>query len=172
MGEDGLAARLGQPKIVARDLLKLHKATYPRFWRWSQAIIDRAVLYGSVSTAFGWTLHTGVEVNPRSLMNFPMQANGAEMLRLACCYATEARLSVCCPVHDAILLEAPLDRLDEDVARLRFCMAKASRDVLGGFEIRTEAKCVRWPGRYTDPRGALMWERIMGLLNRLEREAA
>jgi DNA polymerase I len=172
MGEDGLAARLGQPKIVARDLLKLHKATYPRFWRWSQAIIDRAVLYGSVSTAFGWTLHTGVEVNPRSLMNFPMQSNGSEMLRLACCCAVEAGLSLSCPVHDAILLEAPLDRLDEDVARLRFCMAKASRDVLDGFEIRTEAKCVRWPGRYTDPRGAVMWERIMGLLNRLERQAA
>lgn len=51
-------------------------------------------------------------------------------------------------------------------------MAKASRDVLDGFEIRTEAKCVRWPGRYTDPRGTVMWERIVGLLNRLEREAA
>ena len=36
-----------------------------------------------------------------------MQANGAEMLRLACCFATERGVRVCAPVHDAILIEAP-----------------------------------------------------------------
>ena len=34
-------------------------------------------------------------------MNFPMQAGGAEMMRIAAIAATEAGIEVCCPVHDA-----------------------------------------------------------------------
>jgi hypothetical protein len=172
MSASGLAVRIGQPEIFARDLIAAHKSAYPRFWRWSQAAIDRAILYGSLHTAFGWTLHIGADVNSRSLQNFPMQANGAEMLRLACCYATEAGLAICAPVHDAILLEAPLERLEEDVARLRECMAQASRDTLSGFEIGTDAKLMRWPERYSDPRGKVMWERITSILERIKIEAA
>ena len=47
------------------------------------------MLTGKIETVFGWPLHVGAEVNARSLSNFSMQANGAEMLRLACCLATE-----------------------------------------------------------------------------------
>ena len=96
------------------------------------------------------------------------------MLRIACCLATEAGLEVCAPVHDALLLAAPLDRLDEDVARLRACMAEASRIVLAGFEIEHRRQAVRWPDRYADERGAEMWRRVMRLLGEAEgdREAA
>ena len=55
-----------------------------------------------------------------------MQANGAEMLRLACCLATEGGIEVCAPVHDAVLIAAPLYRLDEDVAAMRKAMREAS----------------------------------------------
>ena len=48
-----------------------------------------------------------------------MQANAAEMLRLACCLATERGLNVCAPVHDAILIEAPITSIDEHVAVLQ-----------------------------------------------------
>ena len=64
-------------------------------------------------TVFGWRVHVGPDANPRSLRNFPMQANGAEMLRLACCLATERGIEVCAPVHDALLICAPLDRLTQ-----------------------------------------------------------
>jgi DNA polymerase-1 len=59
--------------------------------------------------------------------NFPMQANGAEMLRLACCFGTENGIQIAAPVHDAILLMAPLDRLEEDITRMRGYMEQASR---------------------------------------------
>jgi hypothetical protein len=36
-------------------------------------------------------------------------------------------------------------------------MAEASRIVLAGFELRSEAKLVRYPERYSDARGAKMW---------------
>jgi putative transposase len=39
---------------------------------------------GSLDTVFGWRIQYHDEVNGRSQANYPMQANGAEMLRLAC----------------------------------------------------------------------------------------
>ena len=115
MGDVSLGHRVGQPPSQARELLTLHRRTYRTFWDWSDACLDYAHLHGSLYTTFGWTLHLGPQVNPRSLRNFPMQANGAEMLRLACCFATERGIRVCAPVHDALLIEAPLDDLESAV---------------------------------------------------------
>jgi hypothetical protein len=97
-----------------------------------------------------------------------MQANGAEMLRLACCLATERGIEICAPVHDAVLICAPLDRLDADIATMRAAMAEASRFVLAGFELGTDVKVVRWPDRYADPRGTEMWDRVCRLVEEVE----
>jgi DNA polymerase I len=175
MGEHGLALRIGQPPVVARDLLRAHRETYARFWQWSDHVVDRAVLTGSIYSCFGVVLHLSPGANPRSVRNFPMQANGAEMLRLACCLATERGVEVCAPVHDAVLICAPLDRLEQDVATTQAAFAEASRVVLNNFELRSEAKVVCFPNRYSDARGRRMWQETMSLVERAEasrREAA
>ena len=51
---------------------------------------------------------------------------------------------------------------------MRAAMAEASSTVLDGFELGTDAELVRWPDRYMDPRGAVMWETVMALLEGLE----
>jgi hypothetical protein len=165
MGEDALAQRIGQPPIHARELLRLHHETYPVFWRWSDGAVDHAMLIGSLYTVFGWRVRVSELSHERSLRNFPMQANGAEMLRLACCLATEQRIEVCAPVHDAVLICMPFDRLEAEVARMQQAMAEASRIVLNGFELGTDAHIVRYPDRYMDERGAAMWNRVMGLID-------
>ena len=96
-----------------------------------------------------------------------MQANGAEMLRLACCLATESGIEVVAPVHDAMMICAPLDRL-ADIKRTRAAMAEASRVVLDGFELRTDVHVFRYPDRYADKRGTEMWRRAMALLEEVE----
>jgi len=164
MGPDSLAARIGQPPIVGRQLIRLHQEAYSVFWRWSDSAVDHAMLSRSISTVFGWRVNTSPNCNPRFFRNFPMQANGAEMLRLACCLATERGIEVCAPVHDAVLIAAPLHRLDDDVATMREAMREASLIVLDGFELTTDVKVVRYPGRYEDPRGKEMWARVMGLI--------
>jgi hypothetical protein len=100
-----------------------------------------------------------------------MQANGAEMLRLACCLATEREIEVCAPVHDAVLICAPLDRLEDDVIRMRMAMAEASRIVLDGFEIGTDAIIIHHPDRYMDKRGRVMWDRVLSLVTREDAKA-
>jgi len=170
MSAEGLARRIGQPPIVGRDLMRAHHEINRPFWRWSDAVVDHAVLTGSLQTVYGWPIHVGGGFNARSLRNFPMQGNGAEMLRLACCYATEAGIEIGAVIHDAVLIVAKAEELEHQVARMRGCMAKASRDVLAGFELRTEATLVYHPDRYQDPRGTEMWQRVMQLIH--AREAA
>jgi DNA polymerase family A len=164
MGAYSLAMRIGQPVIVASDLLRLHRETYAVFWRWSDAVVDTAMSTNLLHSTFGWHLHIGENPNPRSLRNHLMQTNGAEMMRIAACLATERGIEVCAPVHDAFLICAPLDRLDEDIARMRQAMAEASRAVLGGFEIGTDVSITRFPDRYMDDRGKVMWARVLDLL--------
>jgi DNA polymerase I len=171
MGADALAQRIGQPPIRARGLLRLHHETYRVFWRLSDAAVDHAMLTGSLHTVFGWQVRVPAVSNERSLRNFLMQANGAEMLRLACCLATERGIEVCAPVHDAALICAPLDCLEADVARMQEAMREASRIVLDGFELGTDVKIVRYPDRYMDERGAVMWDRVMKLIDKQPLEA-
>jgi hypothetical protein len=167
MGPDSLARSLGQPPAYARELLRLHRETYPTFWRWSEAAVNHAMLRGWLQTVFGWQVQVGPRANPRSLANFPMQANGAEMLRLACCLATERGIAVCAPVHDALLVEGSVEEIQDVVAQTQAVMAEASRVVLAGFELRSDAKIVRHPERYSDPRGERMWKTVMGILAEL-----
>lgn len=164
MGPDGLSKKIGRPIPWARDLLDMHRKTYLKFWRWSDAAVDMAMLYGKVHTSFGWTLHQAGSLNQRTLRNFPMQANGAEMLRLACILASERGVRVCAPVHDALLIEAPVASLDETIHATRAAMAEASRLVLDGFVLRTDVSAYPHPLRFAAERGAQMWKTVMHLL--------
>jgi len=167
MGAESLARRIGQPAIYARELLALHRHTYRVFWAWSDAVLDYALLKGTVWSVFGWTLHIEANPNARSIRNFPMQANGAELLRLACCLATERGVRVCTPVHDALLIEAPLADLEAAIATTQQAMQEASEAVLGGFPLRSEVTQVGYPDRYSDARGQRMWDTVWDVIEEL-----
>ena len=95
-----------------------HRETYRQFWTWSDAIVDAAMLTGSLHTVFGWHMHLGEAPNPRSVRNFPMQANAAEVTaaRGLPCHGARDR-GVWRLVHDAFLICAPLDRLEPGYRR-------------------------------------------------------
>jgi hypothetical protein len=164
MGPESLAQRIGRPLPYARDLLRLHHDVYWRFWAWSDGAEMYAMLHNRLFTVFGWAVHVGQKANPRSLRNFPVQGAGAEMLRLACCLVTEEGINVAAPVHDALLIEASVDEIDETVARTQELMARASSIVLSGFELRSDAQVVHYPDRYMDVRGEAFWARVMTML--------
>ena len=167
LSAEGLALKLNVPPVRGRDLLRMHKETFRTFWQWSEAILNQALLGGELHTVFGWRMLTEPDPNTNSLRNFPMQANGAEMMRLACCLATERGIRLCCPVHDALLIEAPLDQIDGAVVTTQLAMKEASEIVLAGFSLRTDAKIIRYPDRYSDKRGELMWKTVCEMCGRL-----
>jgi hypothetical protein len=168
LSAEGLARKLNVPACRGRELLRMHQETFKSFWVWSDQIEAQAMLSGELQTVFGWTLHVGPAVNPRTLRNFPCQAHGAEMMRLACCLATERGLPICCPVHDALVCDEETNQIEDAVAGTQEAMREASEVVLPGFALRSEAKIVKYPARYVDKRGKAMWETISTLLNELE----
>ena len=141
---------------------------YPVYTKWAENIVDTGFMTSRLATVFGWPTRVSPTDRPTSLQNFPMQANGAEMMRIAACLATERGVRIAAPVHDAFLIEADADTADQEIAICRDAMAEASRLVLGGLEIRTDVQTIGWPDRYADKRGALMWSRVMGLLEAAE----
>jgi DNA polymerase-1 len=168
MQAQSLALRTGLSVIEAQDLLRRLAQTFPVFTAWAEHVVDVAQLTGHLSTVFGWTLRIENVQRTTSLRNFPMQGNGSELLRLAACLATERGVDVCAPVHDALLVEGDADRMSETVAVTQAAMAEASKVVLGGLEIPTDVDLIAWPERHTDPRGRVMWARVMELLERQE----
>jgi hypothetical protein len=130
----------------------------------------QGMLTGQLQTVFGWTLQVGPDANPRSLRNFPMQGNGAEMLRLACCLATERGIIVSAPIHDALVVEGAEEDIADVVTETQRAMREASEIVLAGFPLRTDAKIVRYPDRYLDDRGVKMWATVWRILDELKQE--
>jgi len=160
MGTRGLARQLGITFAEADDILRAHRSAFPRFWSWSDAVETRALLRKELQSVFGWRLQVGPDANPRSLRNFAVQANGAELMRLATILATEQGITVCGVIHDALMIEAPSSRLDEAIARTRAVMAEASAVVLDGLIVRTDVRVTRAPDRWREPRGATIWAAV------------
>ena len=121
MGERTLAVRINKPVVYARDLLRAHRATYRRFWEWSDGAVNMALFRGRLWTRFGWQTWTrhrkptdrdGGDPNIRSLSNFPCQGNAADMLRLAAGSPGNAGVMLDATIHDAVLIEAAADDID------------------------------------------------------------
>jgi hypothetical protein len=74
-------------------------------------------------------------------------------------------------VHDALLIEAPLDELEGVVRDTQEAMADASAAVLNGFRLRSDAKVIRYPDRYTDERGEHMWNSVWLTIRELTSES-
>jgi hypothetical protein len=168
MGARSLAGRMRLPEVYARELLLSHRQTFRDYWRWVERIQNQAMLTSRLTTIFGWQVNVSPGANWRSLRNFPMQAHGAELMRLAACLATERGVRVVAPVHDAFLVEAPsLVGIEMAIRDLRSAMDEASRVVLKGLVLRTEATIVRHPRRYQDPRGVVFWNLLMDVLGKV-----
>jgi DNA polymerase I len=165
LGPTGLAYRLGIGLPEAETLLEHHRRVFSMFWRWSDAACDFAQLHGELQAVFGWTLRIGPGVKLRTMRNFPMQANGSEMLRLACCFATEADIQLAAPVHDALLIEAAVADIEHAAAQTQQVMRLASERVLAGFALRTDVQIIRHPNRFIDERGETMWRWLLESLS-------
>ena len=172
LGVTSLARNLGISKAQAQRIIDQMAARYPVLNAWLQRVIVKAAHGVPIVCTLGWSLassgHPGEE---RSFLNFPMQANGAELMRLVIVRAGAAGLHLIGCAHDSFLIEAPSAEIEQAVSRLQEIMRQASRDLLGGFELRADCKprdIVRYPGRFIDKReledGMRHWNRLMTLI--------
>jgi hypothetical protein len=124
-----------------------------------------------METRLGWRLTITKETKITTLKNFLVQSTGAHMLQAACCSMTEAGIQVCAPLHDAVLIEAPERSIDSAVEEAKRLMTRTSEELLDGLSVRVDAKVVKYPGRYMDPRGERMWDVVGKVLRGLTLES-
>ena len=166
MGIKSLAQSAGVISEEARMLMRYHKRVFADFWAWSDEIVNKALRDKFLSSRLGWRINIKQEYfNERSIRNFYMQANGAEILRLSIIMGVEKGIKICAPIHDALLIESPVDRLEADTESMKMCMVEAGRQILDDFELRVDDGKVCFPDRYQDDRGIEMWRIVNGYLN-------
>jgi DNA polymerase I-like protein with 3'-5' exonuclease and polymerase domains len=166
MGVPALARGLNRHPLIASEIILRHQRTYPRFWAWRADMVTDAMLARRTESVFGWPLRITASPNQRTLYNFPMQAGGAEMIRLAAVRLIEAGITPCMLVHDAILLE---ETDPERIAQAKEIMRQAGRDTCGGFEIGVGVdvdQMLTGGARYADKRpvAQAMWATIEDVL--------
>jgi len=118
-------------------------------------------------SVFGWPLRISTSPNRRTLYNFPMQSNGAEMLRLAACRLCEVGIVPCMLIHDGLLIEA---KDMEQVEQAKDIMRAAGREVCDGLDIGVDTDQLLLNGaRYRDKREVAkkMWATMMRTLQEI-----
>lgn len=172
MGKYSLAVKIGRQAPYASELLHHHRRVYKKYWNWCEHVLNSTLLLRRISTCYGWQLYiTGQEEKGGvgTIKNFPCQATGAEILRVACILLMEHDIKIIAPVHDAILIECEEEGAAEVINQASKLMGDASEIVLGpGNRIRIEANIIKYPDRYSDPRGVDTWQRIMKILHEIE----
>ena len=147
-------------KIVHQNLEKI----YPSYWNWIDRERIKAGITKRMSSPLGWKIPVTPETKDNLLLDFPMQAACADILRLATCYMLDEGIAVCAMIHDAVLIEGNVQEIELDVETVQDCWRRASSVVLGGFELDSDAKIIRYPNTYDTPEGRSMYDSVKRLL--------
>ena len=164
MGVRSLARGLDRHPLIASDIIERHKRRYPRFWQWRTDMVADAMMARRIDSVFGWPLYISTSPNKRTLYNFPMQAGGAEMLRLATVRLCDAGIVPCMLIHDGILFE---EYSAEKIDQAREIMIQAGRDCCDGLTIGASTdQRLENGARYRDKRpvAVKMWNTITDVL--------
>ena len=97
------------------------------------------------------------------IQNFPMQANGAAMLRRAVYHVWQTGvLELVCPLHDALYIRCQESEAEHHATLLGDCMDKACKDILGNTLTlkRDPADIYTYEKPYYDERGWSLYETI------------
>jgi DNA polymerase I-like protein with 3'-5' exonuclease and polymerase domains len=179
MSSYGLASRTGLSLTESEGLIEQHRGQFPRFWEWANRNVDKSMLGYPLTTKGGWTLQyppmSLADARERTAQNFLVQANAAEIMRYAVILATESGIAVCCPVHDAFLIEGPIGEIRDIEATMCRIMGDVSEIVLGtGYRIEVrpdpaeEPKIFEWPNSYYEPRGLELFNTLQTEVVRIE----
>jgi hypothetical protein len=167
MGAPALARKINRPETVAAQLLRRHRATYARFWRWSDATVHYAQTCGRLWTKYGWSVWVKPGSKETTWRNWRVQATGGEVLRLAVCALGAAGFQIDATVHDSVLLEVDAGRAEEAAREAERLMIRASVEVLGE-PLRVDVRVIPAGQRLLDEGGpAETWGRIWRLLAEL-----
>tara|TARA_R110000824_G_scaffold357995_4_gene545543 strand:- start:2821 stop:4203 length:1383 start_codon:yes stop_codon:yes gene_type:complete len=126
--------KFGKTYSETAGLIKTYKELYKVYFNWIDDRSNHALMYGFISSSLGWDRRFAKNafINPRSLMNWSIQAESAEVLRNALIRLIDAGIKVCAMVHDAFLIECPVPEHKDQIRVAKQCMIDAARYIVGG----------------------------------------
>ena len=167
-----LASSYGQgPRAIAESLkcsvahakflqMKYHE-TYKKYFNWNKGFIEAILNKNYLTTISSWQRHIkdlfqfkdGKKIDiRRSLLNWPIQSHGAEILRKALIDLTDENFEVCALVHDAVLIQIPIPEFSQRLEEAKDIMQKASFEVVGGV-IKVDHEIIKTNYKQLDDNG-------------------
>jgi DNA polymerase I len=167
----GLLVSKGLDEQLAHAVLTAQRRKYARFYRWSDALAQAAHQGQRLTTRLGWQLRfrpgSDIPAPDRTGRNFPMQAGGAEIMRLVMIRATERGFRVT-PLHDGFTIEEPDSAIERRTREFEALMLQAALDIVGAV-IPVKIQIVRHPDRYpVKPGEQALFDRIVHLARAAE----
>lgn len=149
---DSLSLAMGISRSDAQSLLAAFNRSYPRCRELMEEARRCVVQTGMISTASGWALRApaacqDIDQLRRTAANFPIQANGTEILWEACRRLHIAGIELCGTLHDAVMVEADEADIGDAVAEAEELMRQAATAVLGR-PLRTKSETLRHGGQF------------------------
>ena len=175
LGVKALARNLGISKFRAAQIIDQMVRRYPVLNAWLNRVTTKAAHCVPIICVLGWSFTASGRVGEeRTFLNYPMQANSAELMRLVFVRCGEAGLRLIGCAHDSFLIEDTIERIEESAKKLQEIMRQVSRELLDGFELRADCKperdIVRYPDRFVDKReleaGMQNWNWLMTLIGK------
>jgi DNA polymerase-1 len=164
MGAWGLRVRLGTTEEEAAEMIAKYWSAYPDYDAWRSELASKMQVDGYLELADGWRLFPVLDCNQRSIMNFPMQGTGANILRRACTDLAAAGVAMIGTNHDSIMIQAPVDDIDRQVSLTKNLMVKASRALLNGHACRVDVEqVVRYPDHWDPEAGRDLYQQLIAV---------
>lgn len=178
MGIANIGRQTGSGYFGGRELLQKHKASFPEFWKWSDAVAATGAAARDIETAFGLVYNPGDpnQFKPRTARNFLLQSTGSDMLRVAILLLDQAGITVIATIHDAVLVMCKTSQVAEVTRKVTSIMEEASRITLWDrLTVRVdlpkvdlkhgEVTRVDHPFHFQDKKGVKTWRKLAALLN-------
>jgi DNA polymerase I-like protein with 3'-5' exonuclease and polymerase domains len=165
IGAESLGLQVGGT-FTGERLIADHKLAFPRYWDWTETVKARVSLHRqTLHTPLGWRIRCGAGTNSNlcSVVNWPVQATGSDIMRVAAVSMVEHGLEVVAPIHDAFVILCRDEELERSTALARRLMEESSEAVLGvpcAVDVRTFGS----GGRYRDEKGERMFSLIIETL--------
>jgi DNA polymerase I len=138
MSKKGLAPRLTQAmgeevsEDRAEEFIEMFDDAFSDYAAWRREIIEEYDDSGKLMLSDGWTMW-GDNDNFRSVANFPVQGQGAVIMRHAVKLLQEHRINVIATVHDSIVIEYKVENTDIVLPLFRKLMVRAFDDIMIKF---------------------------------------
>lgn len=139
MGAATLAERIGCTEADAKRLREAHRQKFPAYWKWVDATIRKARSNGYIDSVLGWRRVLEPWPGNPSVQNFPVQSAAADILVVAALLIDALGIDIVALNHDAVMVEVRARDAAVAARLVAWAMVEAGREILDGFELRTQA---------------------------------